>query len=387
MSTQPLVPPDLVHSRRQALLAWYDHGARDLPWRRQVTAYGTWVAETMLQQTTVEAVRPRWERFLARFPDVAALAAAPQSEVLAEWSGLGYYRRARMLHDAARQVQAAGGRLPRDLAGWRALPGVGEYAAGAIASIALGLPEVAIDANVRRVLTRWHCDTPAAAAALRPADLRALAATHLPADRAGDWNQALMDLGAGPCRARQPRCGSCPLRAHCAAGRAGSAASVPAPPARRQAVAVVTAVLVLVREGRVLLLPPGDQEVASWPGLGRPHRAGTAGLFGGMLGLPATPWYHAPGSLEAGVALRSWRRWLRSLGWSRPAVAHAGAHRHTITHHRLQVVVAAAWWPDGLPVAHLAAGQWWAPDDGAAPLSTLSRRSLEIARGQGTFAL
>ncbi len=387
MSTQPRVAPALVRRRREALLAWYDRCARDLPWRRRVTPYGTWVAETMLQQTTVETVRPRWQRFLARFPDAAALAAAPESAVLAEWSGLGYYRRARMLHAAARRVTAAGGDLPDDLAGWRALPGVGDYAAGAICSIALGLPEPAIDANVRRVLLRWHCATAAAAAALRPADIRALAAAHLPAHRPGDWNQALMDLGAGPCRARRPDCAACPLRAHCAAGRAGTAPEVPAPPVRRAAIPVVTAVLVLQRGDRVLLLPPADQVVTRWPGLGAPQRADAAGLFGGMLGLPAVPWYHAPARVDADAARRAWARWLRSRGWDAPAVAHAGAHRHTITHHRLQVLVATARWPRSHPGPELSSARWGDPADPDAPLSTLARRSLQLAQDPGSFAL
>jgi A/G-specific adenine glycosylase len=381
LSTQREIPARRVAARQRALLAWYLRHGRDLPWRRRVTPYGTWIAETMLQQTTVEAVRPRWEAFLARFPDVAALARAPESEVLAAWSGLGYYRRARHLHAAARQVMQQGGRLPDDHAGWRALPGVGDYAAGAIASIALGVPEPAIDANVRRVLLRWQCATPAEADALRPADVRRLAAAHLPPDRPGAWNQALMDLGAGPCRARGPDCGACPVRRWCAAGQAGTAAQVPPPAVRRAAVPVVTGALVLRHRGRVLLLPSVAQVVARVPALGRPHRDDLAGLFGGMLGLPATPWYPAPERLDVQALGAAWTAWLQQQGWSGAAVAHAGAHRHTITHHRLQVVVASAAWPASAPAPDLAAGQWWDPAHPGAPLSTLARRSLARADG------
>ncbi len=145
-----------IRRLRRSVLAWYDARRRDLPWRRDPTLYGIWISEMMLQQTTVAAVVPYWQRFVARFPDVAVLAAATEPEVLEHWSGLGYYRRAQHLHAAARAVVANhGGRLPLSVEGWRALPGVGPYAAGAIASIGLGLPVPAVDANVRRVITRW----------------------------------------------------------------------------------------------------------------------------------------------------------------------------------------------------------------------------------------
>ncbi len=218
---------DDIDARRRALLAWYDAHARDLPWRRRPSLYGTWVSEIMLQQTTVTTVTPRWPDFLARFPDVQALAAAPEAEVLAMWSGLGYYRRARNLHAAARAIVAAGGGLPRTLAGWRALPGIGDYAAGAIASIGLGLAHAAVDANVRRVLTRWACRSGPEAATLGPRDLQRLAQQHLDVQRPGDWNQALMDLGAEVCRSDQPRCPGCPVASWCAAALAAATDEVP----------------------------------------------------------------------------------------------------------------------------------------------------------------
>ena len=156
-----------VTAMRRDLLAWYDAEARRLPWRERPSLYGTWISEIMLQQTTVATVIPYWERFMARLPDVGALAAADESEVLTLWSGLGYYRRARSLHQAARQIAADhAGRLPTDAVGWRALPGVGDYTAGAVASIGAGERVPAVDANARRVLTRWLCDSEAAAAEL-----------------------------------------------------------------------------------------------------------------------------------------------------------------------------------------------------------------------------
>jgi A/G-specific adenine glycosylase len=386
LSTQPNADPDCIEARRRALLAWYDRQGRHLPWRGGTDVYGTWIAEIMLQQTTVEAVRPRWEAFLRRFPDVHALAGADEADVLAAWSGLGYYRRARLLHRAARAVVAAGGDLPDDHAGWRALPGVGDYAAGAIASIGLGLPEPAIDANVRRVLLRWHCRTPEQAGAVTPRRLRDLAVAHLPTDRPGDWNQALMDLGAGPCRARGPRCGECPVRQTCAAGRAGTADRVPAPVQRRPAVAVTVGVLVLLHGPRVLLLPAADAVVAHADALGAPHREDLAGLFGGMLALPSTPWYPAPDRLDVAPLLAAWRHWLDRLGASAPRLRHVGAHAHTITHHRLQVVVTSGAWPDDSAVPRVPAAAWWRPDAPGAPISTLARRSLGLAAGPSSTA-
>jgi len=371
-----LWPPDEVIPRRRALLAWYDEFGRDLPWRRRPSLYGTWISEIMLQQTTVAAVLPRWEEFLRRFPDVAALAAAEESEVLALWSGLGYYRRARSLHQAARTVQASGGDLPSDRVGWRALPGVGEYAAGAVASIGLGLAEVAIDANVRRVLTRWSCADAQIAKALRPANLKTLAAAHLDPDRPGDWNQALMDLGAGPCRAEAPRCQQCPVSAWCAAGRAGQAAQVPPPSPKRALVPVSLGMLVVRLGGAVLVLPPASATVGRIPGQGDPWRSELGSLLAGTRCLPTTPWYR--GDLSAThLYTAAWADWLPGT-----VCRHVGRFRHTITNHRLLVhVVLAESLPAGVADTVEAS---WQDLDGSWPCSTLVARALSLAGGAGS---
>lgn len=193
-------------SRSEALLAWYRDHARDLPWRKTRDPYRILVSEVMLQQTQVDRVAPRYERFLRRFPTVAALAAAPLADVLDEWSGLGYNSRAKRLHDAARVVDHDG--WPTNAAGLRALPGIGPYTAAAVASFAFGEAVAAVDTNIRRVLSRWSGRT------LTGRDLEAAAADHLPED-AATWNQAVMELGAVLCRPRSPRCAECPVEDWC----------------------------------------------------------------------------------------------------------------------------------------------------------------------------
>ena len=188
------------------LLAWYQAEARTLPWRSRVSPWGTLVSELMLQQTRVDTVIPYYLRFMERFPTPNTLAEASVDELLGYWSGLGYYSRARNLHKAATALAAAG-RFPSDLDGLKALPGVGAYTAGAIGSIALGLDAVAVDGNLERVLSRLHRYSGGRDG------VTALATAHLPPGRAGDYNQALMDLGATICLPKQPRCGDCPIRA------------------------------------------------------------------------------------------------------------------------------------------------------------------------------
>jgi A/G-specific adenine glycosylase len=365
-----------VATRQRLLLDWYDRHGRDLPWRHEPTLFATWIAEIMLQQTTVRAVLPRWSVFLRRFPDVQSLAAASEEEVLAAWSGLGYYRRARHLHRAARSVVASGGALPRTREGWRALPGVGDYAAGAIASIGLGLPEPAVDANVRRVFTRWLCAQPRDAANLTPARVRQVAAQHVPVARPGDWNQALMDLGSAICRADRVACRECPVRTVCAAGQSGLGEEIPTRIAREPTRSVVLGMLLLRHGPRVLTLP-SDQAVVMRPrGLGRPLRADLAGLFAGMVCWPTTPWYAGPADNAPRTLAGGWQRWLRRLGWRDPVVQAAGSQRHAITVYRLRVEVAVAIWP-GTGSAPQVPGAIWAPWPAEElPLPSLARRCL-----------
>ena len=198
----------------ELLLNWYDANARSLPWRGERDTYRIWLSEIMLQQTRTGAVERYYARFLARFPDVFALAAAPQDEVLKLWEGLGYYSRARNLHAAAKRVAANGGTFPRTVEGLMELPGVGPYAARAVASIAYDLPVPALDGNQMRVLSRCF----AVERVLKtPFDLEAEALDCMDAARPGDYNQALMDLGAGVCTPKRPNCPGCPLSPICRA--------------------------------------------------------------------------------------------------------------------------------------------------------------------------
>jgi A/G-specific adenine glycosylase len=383
----PGLPRDSVRRLRTRILTWYDQRRRDLPWRREPSLYGTWVSEMMLQQTTVATVVPFWQRFMARFPDVASLAAAPTAEVLAHWSGLGYYRRAHNLQAAARIIaENRAGRLPRTLEAWRQLPGVGPYAAGAIASIGLGLRVPAVDANVRRVLTRLLAADPAAAA-VSPAHLAAVAADLVDPQRPGDWNQALMELGAMVCRARDPACGDCPARDGCRAAGGGLAAAVGRLPARSPQVKVLLSALLVIVDGRALLLPSAHVVVTAVPGLGRPLRDDFGGLHPGLFAPPQTAWYGLEGSPDEGVLVRAWRRWLRAGGVTSPDLRRAGSVGHTITHHRLRIEVFRI---DVSPAEstllerELAPGRCWAtlregePPGDILPLTTPARRCLAL---------
>jgi len=243
-------PPEATPDLRSALLAWYDEHARELPWRGIDDPYRTWVSEMMLQQTRVATVLGYWDDWFERFPDVAALAAAEQDEVLLAWEGLGYYRRARFLHRGARMVRdELGGAIPTTYEGLRDIPGLGPYAAGAVASIAFGERVPAVDGNVRRVLARWFDEA-------APGDAWYLdrAAELVDPERPGDWNQALMELGATLCTPTAPVCGACPVALWCSAREAGTQEERPAP-ARRPKVTARTFVsaVVVAPDGRLLL--------------------------------------------------------------------------------------------------------------------------------------
>lgn len=275
-----------------ALLAWYDRARRDLPWRRTRDPYAIWISEAMLQQTRVEAVEGCWRRFLDALPTVEALAAADEARVLALWSGLGYYRRARALQAAARTlVERHGGRFPREREELLALPGIGPYTAGAVLSIAFDLPVALVDGNVARVLARRFAldGDPASGAFQR--ELWALAEGLVPQRRAGDWNQALMELGATVCTPRAPRCGHCPWGAECLARARGLTEVLPRPRARPATVEVQLTIAVAERAGAVLLRrrPVGGRMAGLWefptreePGSG----GGASGLFPAELDLP-----------------------------------------------------------------------------------------------------
>lgn len=247
----PALRLDNPQSFRSALTRWFRRHGRDLPWRRTRDPYAVMVSEFMLQQTQVVTVLPYYERWLARFPGFAALAAADEAEVLAVWQGLGYYARARNLHRAAKAVvERHGGNLPVDLDAIRDLPGIGRYTAGAIASFAFDLPAPIVDANVARVLARLRnlrepIDTTAG-----HASLWATAEALLPGRGARAFNSALMELGALLCTPRQPQCLICPVRAHCAAE---NPEALPVKKARRQTVALTEDCAWVRRDGRILL--------------------------------------------------------------------------------------------------------------------------------------
>ncbi len=300
---------------RARLLAFFDARRRDLPWRRDTDPYRVWVSEIMLQQTRVETVIPYFERWTRRFPDVRRLAEAPEAEVLRHWEGLGYYSRARNLHGAAKVVrEEMGGRIPDDPAELRRLPGVGEYTAGAIASIAFGVPVPAVDGNVRRVLARLADES-----SPRASDLRDAAAALVDPARPGDFNQALMELGSLVCTPRSPACARCPVAGHCAARAAGTQEQRPAPrktapvPERDVATAVI-----LAPDGRLLL-----------------RRRPATGLLARMWELPGEELREAGvASEEAAAAAAALARRL-TAGEPLHPEGPAAAVSHTFSHLRL----------------------------------------------------
>jgi A/G-specific adenine glycosylase len=304
-------------NRAQALLAWYDVHRRVLPWRARkgetADPYRVWLSEIMLQQTTVAAVAGYYRKFIARWPTVQDLAKAPLDDVLAAWAGLGYYARARNLHKAAKTVaEELGGKFPRTADALRKLPGVGAYTSGAVAAIAFEEPEAAMDANAERVIARvFAVEEPLPGGKTKLLELcRAL----VPEKRAGDFAQALMDLGSGICTPKRPACGNCPWEDRCEARKRGIAESLPvkAPkmvrPLRRGA-----AFVVCDTSGAVLLVK-------------RPEK----GLLGGMLQPPLGPWGDDFPSAEEALAQAPFQAKWRKL---------PGIVRHGFTHFELEIEV------------------------------------------------
>ena len=271
---------DPARGRRRPLLAWYRRHRRELPWRATRDPYAIWISEAMLQQTRVEAAEPFWRRFLAALPDVRSLAEASEERVLELWSGLGYYRRARSLHAAAQViVRDHGGSFPSELEAARSLPGVGPYTAGAVLSIAYDRPEPVVDGNVARVFARWFAleGDPTTSASMRR--FWALAGDLVPRrGGAGEWNQALMELGATLCRPRDPFCSRCPVSARCRAHIEGSTASIPGTRARPETFDVELEVAWIQRRGRVLAFqrPAGGRMAGLWEFPTREAAAGGA---------------------------------------------------------------------------------------------------------------
>ena len=340
------------------LLAWYDAHHRDLPWRippRRIAAgerpdpYRIWLSEVMLQQTTVEAVKPYFTRFTARWPGVADLAAADIDDVMREWAGLGYYSRARNLKKCADAVAALpGGRFPDTEAGLRALPGIGAYTAAAIAAIAFGRPAAVVDGNVERVMSRlFRIGTPLPAA---KAEIGRLVASMLPHERPGDFAQAMMDLGATICSPKRPKCMICPVRDDCAALAAGDPELFPVKAPKRERPLRRGAAFVAVRaDGAVLLRK-------------RPE----TGMLGGMAEPPTTGWSARTNGATGAEAAPFEAAW-------RPA----GAIRHVFTHFELTLEV---WRAEGvsLPAPQ---GWWWARREAISSqaLPTVMKKAIEAA--------
>jgi A/G-specific adenine glycosylase len=318
------------------LLRWYSTHQRDLPWRRTRDPYRIWVSEIMLQQTRAESVIPYYQRFLDRFPSQQALAAASDEEVLASWSGLGYYSRARNLHAAARLMA---GVFPRDYQAIRDLPGVGDYTAAAISSIAFGLPYAALDGNVMRVVARLTGDPANIAAGRTRAKFRAIAQEWLDRRRAGAFNQAMMELGATVCLPRSPRCEICPLAARCEARRAGSQSQLPVKRPATAPVKIAMEVAIVERRGRLVL----------W------QRSADARRLGGFWELPS------PEQLPAAAEL--------------PVI---GTFRHAITRNDYHVTVRSGRLAGQ---ARAARPLRWIPmaTVPSLPLSTTARKALRLA--------
>jgi A/G-specific adenine glycosylase len=302
-----------------ALLAWYDRHRRNLPWRvppgSRPDPYRIWLSEIMLQQTTVATVGPYFDRFVARWPDVSALATASLDEVLQLWQGLGYYARARNLHACARTlIERHDGIFPEEAAALRALPGIGDYTAAAIAAIAFDRRAAAIDGNVERVVARLYGVGEALPAA-KPR-LRALAEELVPNRRAGDFAQALMDLGATICTPRRPRCVLCPWRTSCAAAASRRAEAFPARAEKAERPLRHGVAFWLIRaDGAVLL-----------------RRRPEKGLLGGMTEIPSTPWRATPWPLQEALQAAP-----AAAAWS----PLPGTVRHGFTHFLLELAVVA----------------------------------------------
>jgi A/G-specific adenine glycosylase len=312
-----------------ALLAWYDRHRRTLPWRapkgERTDPYRVWLSEIMLQQTTVRAVVPYYARFLALWPDVHALAAAPLDDVLKAWAGLGYYARARNLHACARAVvERHAGIFPPDVDALRALPGVGDYTAAAVAAIAFDIPASPVDGNIERVVARlFAIEEPLPAAKPR---LRQLARTLTPPQRPGDFAQAMMDLGASLCSPKKPACALCPWNGSCAAFARGDAETFPRRVPKRDGALRRGAAFVVCRADGYLLVRT------------RP----TKGLLGGMTEVPTTAW---SADFDEGEALglvpnlsSPHRGAENGIAWRRVA----GIVRHVFTHFPLELSVYVA---------------------------------------------
>ena len=324
------------------LLDWYDqYGRHDLPWQKQVTPYRVWVSEIMLQQTRVGTVIPYFQRFMARFPEVHALASATQDEVLHYWSGLGYYARGRNLHRAAQQlVEQHQGQFPRERPALEALPGIGRSTAAAILALSRGQHEAILDGNVKRVLARHQAVQGWTGEAAVQKHLWMLAENLTPAQRVADYTQAIMDLGATVCTRSRPRCDACPVATDCLARAQGLQSSLPTPrPRREQPLRQVCMLIIQGPEGILLEQRP------------------PTGLWGGLWGFPEVA------SMDDAAA------WCQARLGVDPQECHAmEPFVHTFTHFRLHITPLRMWVQDPAAGVMEGAGRVWYKDTAQAGL-------------------
>jgi A/G-specific adenine glycosylase len=339
------------------LLAWYERHARVLPWRigpaarrhgERPDAYRVWLSEIMLQQTSVKTVLPYFQAFNSRWPDVTALVAAKDDAVMAAWAGLGYYSRARNLIACARQIRDHhDGRFPDKAADLAKLPGIGAYTSAAIAAIAFDEPAAVVDGNVERVVARYFAiETPLPAA---KTDIRAQLAPLVPCIRAGEFAEAMMDLGATICTPRKPACSLCPLADGCRASRGGRQREFPVRPARKPRPTRYGAAYVAIREDGAVLL----------------RKRPPAGLLGGMAEVPGTVWKELHPSKGAAPLAGEWKTAAKS-------VEHTFTHFHLVLNVRQARFAMTAAAPDGA---------WWSPAD-ALPheaLPSVMKKAIEAA--------
>jgi A/G-specific adenine glycosylase len=340
------------------LLKWYESQGRKLPWRGSLNPYAVWVSEIMLQQTRVEAVVPYYKRWMERFPSIAVLAATTEQEVLSVWEGLGYYSRARNLHKAAVIVMADyGGELPDDLQALRSLPGIGRYTVGAIASMAFGQDAATLDANLRRVFARVFNVAQAADSAAGEDVLWKLAEAHLPKGHAGDYNQALMDLGATICLSKKPRCLLCPLGGMCQAYKLGIQEQRPVLKPKADVPHFTVSAAVILQDGKVLLAK-------------RPSK----GLLGGM-------WEFPGGKIEKDETLEECL--IREIREELDAVIQVGepfgVFQHAYTHFSITLHAFLCELIQGEPRPLEAAELAWA-SPGSLPNYPMGKVDRQIAR-------